>query len=33
MWYIVTQIWIWLLIAFALGCVVGWRSTRPESRS
>ena len=33
MWYIITNIWVWLLIAFVIGIFVGWRTTivRPQS--
>ena len=27
MWYIITNIWLWLLIAFIIGLFVGWRTT------
>lgn len=32
MWYIISNIWIWMLIAFIIGLVVGWRTTilRPQ---
>lgn len=33
MWYIITNIWLWLLIAFIIGLIVGWRTTivRPSA--
>ncbi len=33
MWYIMSQIWIWLLIAFIVGLVVGWRSSLLRTQS
>ena len=24
MWYLITQLWLWLLIAFIIGVFVGW---------
>lgn len=33
MWYIITNIWLWLLIAFIVGLIVGWRSTTMRSQS
>lgn len=33
MWYIITTIWIWLLIAFIIGLFVGWRTTTLRSQS
>ena len=33
MWYIITNIWVWLLIAFIIGLIVGWRSTALRSNA
>ncbi len=33
MWYIITNIWIWLLIAFVIGLFVGWRTTKLRAQN
>lgn len=26
MWYMFTQLWFWLVLAFAVGTLVGWKT-------
>lgn len=30
MGYVISQIWLWMLIAFLAGAYFGWRGTRPR---
>lgn len=30
--YLITQLWLWMVVAFVVGAVLGWRAHAPTER-